>query len=420
MAQHQVQERIQFPDLVASSFKQHEERLEGINHQIHSNPEIRYEEYQAHDNICNLLEGLGHRVTRHAYGIDTSLEAESGQGGRLIVFNAEYDALPGLGHACGHNLIATSSIAAFIATAEALKASGLPGRVRLLGTPAEEAGGGKIKLINAGAYNGVDACLMAHPGPSSGLGAATVTPLDGVSASRSLARKQLQVTFRGLNAHAGLAPWKGRNALDAVVASYVNISLLRQQIPPSARIHGVIRKGGDEPNIIPDEASLEYFIRDSTAASVNDLAQRVESCLRAGAQATGCEIEVSWEHESDYKDLVPNMVLARLFNDHMATLGKNYLLDGRKMDMGASTDMGNVCYEVPGFHCAFSVGPDVPGASPHSPNFAAAAGTKNAFLNTLECAKGMALTALDILQSDEYALEMQQEFIQEFGVKSRL
>lgn len=224
--------------------------------QIHQNPELKYEEYQAHDNICNLMESLGYHVIRHAYGIDTSFEVEFGNGGRLIVFNAEYDALPGMGHACGHNLIATSSITAFIATTESIKASGIAGRVRLLGTPAEESGGGKIKLINAGAYRDVDACLMAHPGPSTMTEMGGTSGVDGISATRSLARKQVQVTFKGQNAHAGLAPWHGRNALDAVVASYVNVSLLRQQLPPSARVHGVIRQGGHEPNIIPDAASL--------------------------------------------------------------------------------------------------------------------------------------------------------------------
>lgn len=381
---------------------------------------MRYKEYQAHDNICSLLESLGYQAKRQAYGIETSFEVEYGHGGRLVVFNAEYDALPGLGHACGHNLIATSSIAAFVAAAETLRSTGLAGRVRLLGTPAEESGGGKIKLITAGAYQDVDACLMAHPGPATMTGMGTTASMDGVSAIRSLARKQVWVTFRGLNAHAGLAPWKGRNALDAVVAAYMNVSLLRQQIPPTARIHGVIRNGGHEPNIIPNEASLEYFIRDSTAVSVNELAQRVEACLRAAALATRCEIEVSWNDESDYKDLVPNMVLARIFTDHMTALGKSYLLDGRREGMGASTDMGNVCYEAPGFHCAFSVGPDVQGASPHSPEFAAAAGTRHAFLNSLDCAKGMALTALDILLNDEYAAEMQKEFVQEFPIKGRI
>ena len=223
------------------------------------------------------------------------MEAEYGTAGRIVVFNAEYDALPGIGHACGHNLIATSSIASFIATAEAIRDNGIKGRVRLLGTPAEESGGGKIKLIRAGAYRGVDACIMSHPGPASSPHGDRKSISDGVASTRSLARKKVIVTFKGKNAHAGLNPWDGTNALDAVVASYVNISLLRQQIQPTARIHGVIRNGGMEPNLIPDEASLEYFIRDASAASVDDIAKRVEACFNAGAKATGCGMECSWD-----------------------------------------------------------------------------------------------------------------------------
>lgn len=234
-------------------------------------------------------------MQRHAYGIETSFEAEYGNGGRLVVFNAEYDALPGIGHACGHNLIATSSIASFIAVAEAIRDNGVSGRVRLLGTPAEESGGGKIKLIRAGAYQGVDACMMSHPGPASSTKENDKTALDGISAITSLARKKVNVTFKGKNAHAGLNPWDGINALDAVVSSYVNISLLRQQMQQTARIHGVIRNGGMEPNLIPDEASLEYFVRDTSAASVERIAKKIEACFKAGAEATGCTLECTWD-----------------------------------------------------------------------------------------------------------------------------
>lgn len=400
---------------VSSSLEKHYTSLSCINSKIHSNPELRYQEHQAHDNICSLVEDLGYTPRRHAYGLNTSFEVESGDGGKLVVFNAEYDALPGIGHACGHNLIATSSIAAFLFAAELLKVSSIPGRVRLLGTPAEESGGGKIKLITAGAYVGVDACLMAHPGPSEMKGMGAKGFVDGVSATTSLARKQVAVTFRGQNAHAGLAPWNGRNALDAVVASYVNISLLRQQIPPTARIHGVVRQGGAEPNIIPDSATLEYFIRDTSAASVNDLANRVEKCFQAGALATECTVECVWNEEADYKDLRPNMTIAEVFTRRMATLGKQYLCDGRAHGMGASTDMGNVCYEVPGFHCGFSVGSEVKGASPHDPKFALAAGTKSALDNALQCAMGMAMTAYDILTDKTVQLQIREEHIENFG-----
>lgn len=234
-------------------------------------------------------------MTRHAYGLETSFEAEYGNDGRVVVFNAEYDALPGIGHACGHNLIATSSIASFIAVAEAIRDNRISGRVRLLGTPAEESGGGKIKLIKAGAYQGVDACMMSHPGPASSRNDDAKLVFQGTSATTSLARKKVNVTFKGKNAHAGLNPWDGTNALDAVVASYVNISLLRQQMQQTARIHGVIRNGGMEPNLIPDEASLEYFIRDTSAASVDSMAKKIEACFKAGAQATGCSLECIWD-----------------------------------------------------------------------------------------------------------------------------
>ncbi len=257
--------------------------------QIHDDPELNFCEFHAHDNICDLLEKLGYHVKRHTHGLETSFEVEAGHGGRLIVFNAEYDALPGLRHACGHNLIATSSIAAFLATAERLHKSGREGRVRLLGTPAEEGGGGKVRLIRAGAYQGVDACLMAHP-----MGCMP-SDHDGISAAKSLARRQGKVTFRGQSAHAGLNPWNGKNALDAVVASYVNISLLRQQLSPNTRVHGVVRNGGAEPNIIPDSTSLEYFLRDTTFANVEVLSDKVQACFEAGALATDCQVDCVWQ-----------------------------------------------------------------------------------------------------------------------------
>lgn len=238
------------------------------------------------------MEGLGYAVTRHAYGLETSFEVEYGQGGRLIVFNAEYDALPGLGHACGHNLIATSSIAAFLATVEAVRASGVAGRVRLLGTPAEENGGGKVRLIRAGAYTGVDACLMAHP--TGYMPLRDKVQYEGLSAPRTVALKRVNVSYTGKNAHGGFAPWEGKNALDAVVASYMNVSLLRQQMPPTARVNGIIRQGGAQANIIPDSTSMEYYIREANVQKLQDLSTRVECCLRAGASATGCGVDCQW------------------------------------------------------------------------------------------------------------------------------
>lgn len=234
------------------------------------------------------------------YGLDTALEVEykHGDGGRVVVFNAEYDALPGIGHACGHNLIATSSIAAFIATCEAMKAhlqsSSVSGfTVRLLGTPAEESGGGKVKLIDAGAYKDVDACLMLHPVPMSPNNPDLLSVATAVEGGY-LANDKVEITFTGKPAHAAAAPWEGINALDAVVSAYVNISLLRQQILPTQKIHGVVKNGGDRPNIIPFSATVDYYIRSHTKKSLKTLTEKVVKCFEAAAIATGCKVEFNW------------------------------------------------------------------------------------------------------------------------------
>ncbi|KAH7139889.1 hypothetical protein B0J13DRAFT_638954 [Dactylonectria estremocensis] len=396
---------------ISESISRHEQDLATICAQIHQNPELNYREFQAHDNICDLLEQLGYSVKRHAYGLDTSFEAEFGHGGKLVVFNAEYDALPGLGHACGHNLIATSSIAAFLATAEAIQNCSHRGRVRLLGTPAEEGGGGKIRLMQAGAYEGVDACLMAHP--TGRISPEGTRNLHGISAAKSSARRQVKVTFHGQNAHAGMSPWHGKNALDAIVSSYVNISLLRQQLPPTARVHGVIRQGGAEPNIIPDSTSLEYYLRDSTTERIQDLSDKVAACFEAGATGTGCKASCNWQPDEDYKELRPNLAIAHEFTRHMEAFGKTYLDDASQPPMGASTDMGNVTFCVPGIHPMFSVGTDDPTVQPHTSAFAAAAGTKLAFESALDCSKGLAATACSVLLSRSLSEKAWSEFQQD-------
>ncbi|KPM45167.1 hypothetical protein AK830_g1342 [Neonectria ditissima] len=376
--------------------------------QIHENPELNYREFKAHDNICSLLHRLGYQVKEHAYGLETSFEAEFGEGGSLVVFNAEYDALPGLGHACGHNLIATSSIAAFLATAEALNNSNMKGRVRLLGTPAEEGGGGKVRLIEAGAYQGVDACLMAHPtGYLPPDGTHTV---DGITAAKSSARRHVNVVFQGQNAHAGMNPWHGKNALDAVVSSYVNISLLRQQLSPSVRIHGVIRQGGLESNIIPDSTSVEYDLRDTSAENIRDLSGKVQACFEAGAGATGCSVKCDWKSDSDYMELRPNMAISNQFTKHMKAFSRNYLGDAGQPPMGASTDMGNVTFCVPGIHPMFTIGTEDVDVQPHTPGFAAAAGTEAALMRALDCSKGLAATACDLLMGSGYLDKAWNEF----------
>lgn len=241
------------------------------------------------------MERLGYKVFRHAYGLTTAFEVEYGSGGNLVCYNAEYDALPkedgGHHHACGHNLIATSSIAAFLILAELIRSQSIEGRVRLLGTPAEESGGGKIDLLNAGAYQGVDACMMGHPGPLS-------HGKDGVSCPETLAVTSTKITFRGKEAHAGATPWAGVNALDALVAAYTSISMLRQQLPLSQRVHGIILHGGERPNIIPGMASMEFYARADTSQSLQELCVRIEGCFNGAALATGCTVDFEWYDSS--------------------------------------------------------------------------------------------------------------------------
>ena len=234
-----------------------------------------------------MLESLGYTVTRHAYKIDTAFEVEAGQGGGLVVYNAEYDALPEIGHACGHNLIATSAIAAFLATAEALKANNTPGRVRLLGTPAEEEHGGKVALLDAGAYIGVDACLMGHPGPR-------IAPVDGVIRVPFMACTGATAVFNGVGAHAGNAPWLGNNALDAAVGAYNGMSMLRQQTSPDQRMHAIISHGGDKANVIPHRTEMKVIVRAAEDADLTLSRQRIAACFEGAAKASGCTTDMKW------------------------------------------------------------------------------------------------------------------------------
>lgn len=275
--------------------------LREINLKIHQNPELGYEEFKAHDNITAFLRAQGFDVTPHAYGLETSFVTEYGEGGRLVNFNVEYDALPGIGHACGHNLIATGSIAAFLGLVAAMKKHPIPGRVRLLGTPAEEGGGGKVKLIKAGAYDGVDASLMTHPVAGTTFG--TMKNATGISYGTCVASLKFRATFTGKPAHAAAAPHEGINALDAAVLAYNGVSMLRQQIKPEQRIQGVIIEGGARANVITPLSILDYNVRAANLKDTRELHQRVVKCFEGAAMATGCEVE--FLETNTYANLMP-------------------------------------------------------------------------------------------------------------------
>ncbi|CAK7199627.1 hypothetical protein SEUCBS139899_002310 [Sporothrix eucalyptigena] len=395
--------------------------LSATNTFIHSNPELAYEEVKAHDHFVETLTKLGFKVTPHAYGVPTSFLAEYGTGGRLVVYNAEYDALPGVGHACGHNLIATASFSAFLGAVAALKAAGpgVQGRVQLLGTPAEEGGGGKIKLIKAGAYKGVDACLMVHPAPSAAslaaaagavaaksesggmsaaLAKAAAAGVNEVANVKMLACVKYTILFEGREAHAAMAPWAGVNALDAVCLSYNGISMLRQQIHPHERIHGIFREAGTRPNVTPAHTAVDYYVRSDTLAHAEALWRRVKACFEGAALATGCK--VSYVPINTYADLRSSPGLCHAYVEAQPHGTAIY---STPVDfMAGSTDMGNVCYECPGFHGAFGI--DTPhGAGNHTPGFTGAAGTEDAFQRAVQCGRGMAVVGLKVLDDAEFA-----------------
>lgn len=278
---------------VLSTIRDSDSDLHKINKAIHSHPELCYEEHFAHETITTYLSSLGFNVRKHTYGLDTSFEVEyeCGSGGRLAIICAEYDALPEIGHGCGHNLIATASIATFIAAANAMKKHDIQGRLRLLGTPAEEGGGGKAKLIDAGAIpDDTAAAIMAHPVSEHGV-SREKGKYAGLAGLKLIACHKFHVEFHGKTAHAGAEPWNGVNALDAAVAAYTNVGLLRQQIMPEERIQSVIEHGGTVPNVIPEYTRMSWSVRSPTISGADRLLARVKDCIEAGAKAAGCTTE---------------------------------------------------------------------------------------------------------------------------------
>jgi amidohydrolase len=366
--------------------------LRALSLDIHSHPELNFEEVHAHQVLTEYLDGQGFEVVRGAYTMPTAFKAVAGSGGPTVAVLSEYDALPGIGHACGHNLIAIAGVGAGIGLRAGLE--GVPGTVVILGSPAEEGGAGKQVLIEQHAFDGIDAALMAHPAPAD-----SATP-------KVQALQQLRVEYFGKNAHAAAMPWNGVNALDALVAGYNAVSMLRQQIRPTDRVHGVFTHAGVKPNIIPDYAAAEFYVRSATMAELADLKKRVEAALESGGIATGCGVEVHWEGRP-YTDLVSNDPLASRYCAHMEELG---LPVGKIPWFGASTDMGNVSYVVPTIHPMFGI-PSDPMNANHTAPFTEAAATEEAHERTIRVAKAMARAAYDAIADPALMAQVKADFL---------
>lgn len=354
------------------------EALDRLALDIHARPEVAFEERFAANALADYLESEKVAVRRAAGGLETAFVAEAGSGGPVVAILGEYDALPGIGHGCGHNLMGTAAIGAFLALRDAL--DGVRGRIRVIGCPAEERGNGKVRLMKGGAFEGVDAALIFHPGDRD-----EIDPL-------MLAMVSLDVELLGKAAHAAAEPHDGVNALDGLVLGWTAMSALRLLVRSDSRIHGIITDGGKAANIIPDRAAATLMVRSPDNVYLGELRRRVLACFEGAAVATGTELRPTW---SDVCELVnTNRPLAEAFAENARSLGRT-MHARRPSDTHGSTDMGNVTTVIPGIHPFLSIteGP-VPG---HSIAFTEAARTPRALETMRLAAKAMAMTALEVL-----------------------
>ncbi len=358
--------------------------LVDISHRIHQRPELLFEERFAADLLASTLEGEGFVVERGAHGLETAFVGHpSDDGGpdagpRIAVL-CEYDALPGIGHGCGHNVIAAAGLGAALAAATVVAAAG--GRLDVIGTPAEEGGGGKVVLGDRGAFDGVDAALAIHPA-----GVDLIQP-------QVIAIATYEIEYFGRSAHAAAAPEQGRNALDAAVLGYNAVAALRQHMASTDRVHGVFLKAGEKPNIVPDHTVAQWFVRSATAASLHGLKERVLACLAGGAAAAGCTMEVR-QPWPEYTDLRSNRPLELLYAANSARLGRPVADPSPATRLMVSTDMGNVSYRVPTIHPIVKISPSDVGL--HSAEFASWAASPEGDRGVLDAAKAMAMTVVEL------------------------
>ncbi|XP_054855509.1 xaa-Arg dipeptidase-like [Eublepharis macularius] len=383
------------------------EPLGELSRAIWSRPELAYEERQAHAALTRFFAGRPAWAVQPRYKLETAFRADwawapdGGPPGLHLGFLCEYDALPGIGHACGHNLIAEVGAAAALGLKGALESLAPDGPLRapavkitVLGTPAEEDGGGKIDLIKAGAFDGLDVVFMAHPSQED----AAYLP--------DVAEHDVTVKYYGKASHAAAYPWEGVNALDAAVLAYNNLSLLRQQMKPTWRVHGIIKNGGVKPNIIPSYAELEFYLRAPSLRELSILTEKAEKCFKAAALATGCEVELQGG-ANDYYNVLPNKSLEKAYIENGKKLGVEFISDDNLNGLSGSTDFGNVTFVVPGIHPYFYIGSD---ALNHTEQYTTAAGSKEAQFYALRTAKALAMTALDVIFKPDLLEKVREDF----------
>jgi amidohydrolase len=359
--------------------------LVAVSHRIHSTPELGFEEAQASAWLTELLSAAGFAVQTPLCDLPTAFLARAGSGPLHIAICAEYDALPGIGHACGHNLIAAMAVGAGIAAARVADDMGLT--VDVIGTPAEEGGGGKILLLERGAFDGVHAAMMVHPAPADVVMPALV------------AAAHFEAHYTGKEAHAAAFPELGINAVDALTVAQVAIGLLRQHMLPTDRVHGIITQGGQAPNIVPAHSAARYIVRAQTLDQLHTIQSRVLRCFEAGALATGAQLEILGASQP-YAQVVHNAELASLYQRNAEGLGRRFVT----MPNPASTDMGNVSLAIPSIHPL--IGIDSLPAVNHQPEFTAACISTVADQALYDGALAMAWTAVDMAADETIRLHL--------------
>lgn len=358
-----------------------QQTLIDLSHRIHANPELGYEEEKASRWLAEALDGAGFAVEMGVCDLPTAFIARAGSGPLHIAICAEYDSLPGIGHACGHNIIAAMAVGAGLAAAQVADEIGLT--VSVIGTPAEEVGdaGGKILLLERGAFKGVHAAMMAHP-----------APLD-IALPKMTAAALFEARYTGKEAHAAAYPELGINAADALTVAQVAIGLLRQHIRTTDRVHGIITKGGDAFNIVPAHTSAKYMLRSQSLDELKELTPRVFHCFEAGAVATGSHLEISGG-DRPYAQVLHHTALSMLYQRNAEALGRQFV----DAPMAGSTDMGNVSLAMPAIHPMIGIN-SLPAAN-HQPEFAAHCVTPDADRALLDGAMAMAWTAIDAATDD--------------------
>ncbi|OIP63582.1 MAG: amidohydrolase [Nitrospirae bacterium CG_4_9_14_3_um_filter_53_35] len=367
--------------------------LVGLSRAIHGHPELGFEEKESHSLLTRFLDSQGFHLEEEPASLKTAFKAHRGApASPSVAFLSEYDALPGIGHACGHNLIAAAGAGAGAALASVLPRG--QGRILVIGTPAEEMYGGKIRMIEHGVFDGIDAAMMFHPSVRNAV------------VKRTLSMTELKITFYGKSAHAAAAPELGINALDAMILMFSGVNALRQQTPEDVRIHGIITHGGDAVNVIPSRTEARIAVRALETGTMKHIIERVKGCMEGASRAAGCTFAVETAGPV-YEGLMPNYTLAGIFQQAVESLGI-VIDDTDETKYIGSSDIGNLSRILPAIHPELSIcGMD---RMPHTPRFAEAARTEDAERVMGTAAKALALTGLEVLMNPDVRKKMHEEF----------